>query len=487
MDARRIAIVSAVIGLSLAAGSSGQSKTDAKAFFESASKSVQFKDAGFLKPASGVAMRNLTSPQSVQDLREYLVKSDSLMVLKSDGDPQAKVAHLRLQRFLNDRSLQSIQLVSLDFNKVQATATTDTKMKLCDGAEPYCSTVRSRGWEKREGRPEQLLMSLGSKADDKPAGEAVFVRDGANVSGVVNVGTQIYVMRQLRDGVFAVTTSKPGEIERSKNDVLNLKRDSADKPKPAAKNSKETLSASGAKGDTCPNPSATQVVEVAVMYTARANDEALKVGYSMKQLIDTAEVIANKSFQNSKINGEIRVTHLGVTKYVESGDFEADINELLKNGGKADDVRLARRKTKADVAIMIVDDSSPTNCGIAAGISVPKDQAYAVVNWKCITDKFSFIHEIGHLAGAWHDPDSLGSGYTVDPSYAHGYVTTGNPPMATIMAYRESCPVRCGRRWYWSNPHIKSDDGQALGTPEKSFDACVWRQRLPAMASFNGG
>jgi len=466
---------------------SGQPKVNPRLFFESAKKSLDLKDVKFLQPTSGTAMKQLTSVQSVQDLRSFMATADSVSLTTVSDDIQVTAAEDKLQRFLRDSSLQSIQLVALDIRRVESSLFADAKVKLCEGVEPYCSTVRSKGWEKKTGRVEQMFVTLGTKGEGKPTGQAIFVREDADIRGVLNVGTQTYVMRQLLNRVFAITTSRRDEIERSKDDVLDLKRGSKDWQKIPPKTPKPPQIPSGSSSDACPNPATTQVVEVLVVSTVRATNMALEAGDSMRQLVKTAQAIANVSFENSNIKGEIHVIQLGTTKYKESGDFHTDIQELLKDGGRLEHVREARRKTKADVAVLIVDHPSRTNCGMAAGISVPKERAFAVVNWKCITDKFSFIHEIGHLAGAWHDPVTVGSGYVVDPPYAHGYVTVGKEPMATIMAYRESCHAPCGRRWYWSNPHTRTEDGQVLGTADKNFDACVWRQRLPEMATFNGG
>jgi len=224
-----------------------------------------------------------------------------------------------------------------------------------------------------------------------------------------------------------------------------------------------------------------------VTYTKRAEAEAFKVGDDVTQLIGHAEQLANHSFETSDINGQINVVKKLANDYVETGDLERDVQELLKPDGLLKSVRAERQASKADVVVLVVNHADPRNCGIAANIGVGKEEAYTVVNWQCLATKFSFIHEIGHLAGAWHDPESVGSGVTVNPPYAYGYVTTGARPLATIMAYRESCPVPCGRHWFWANPFTTSEDGQVLGTIDRNYDACVLRQRLPVMTKFDGG
>ena len=454
----------------------------ASAFFESARTSLSMNDLARLQPAAGTAMRPLTVTQSVDNLRNYLATADASATIPTMGNAASKAAGDKLQRVLSDTSLQSAQLVSFDLRMIETPSIADTRFKLCEGAEPYCSVVRSRRRETLAGGVQRMLTTIGG-VEGKPHGQAIFIRDEGDVHGILNVAQRTYVLRPLANGVFVITSAKTGELERSKDDVLDLKP----QPAPAKPSSGTSNDSVKIADDSCPNPATVQVLEVLAMWTQKASKEALATGHSVRQLVRTAEAVANFSFRNSNINGEVRAKPIGAAKYAETGDMYTDVQELLKEGGRTQDVRNARRREKADVAVLIVDHPDSTNCGIAAGISVPKDKAYAVVNWKCITDKFSFIHEIGHLAGAWHDPRALGSGYNVQPPYAHGYVTGGNEPMATIMAYRESCAKPCGRGWFWSNPHTKNEEGQVLGTPDKSFDACVWRQRLPVMVNFDGG
>jgi hypothetical protein len=202
-------------------------------------------------------------------------------------------------------------------------------------------------------------MNVGG--DGEPRGQAVLIRDGTGVFGTMNIGAKIYSIRQLGNRLFAITAPKEESPERSKEDVLDLKPSASGDAKPAPPGS--------VTRDTCSNPVTTQVLEVAVMATKKATANALEAGHNMVQLIRTAEAISNISFKNSDINGVIRVVHIGDTKFNESGDFDVDMKEVLK-GGNAKDVREVRGKKKADVAVVVVDHASATNCGIAGGINV---------------------------------------------------------------------------------------------------------------------
>lgn len=452
----------------------------ARGFFESARNSIYTADSAPLQPAAGTAMRTLTQVQTVDNLRTFLATADTATLFPKTDNTAATAAGDKLRRVLRDPSLQTAQLVSFDLRRMEASALKDAPLRICTGAEPYCSVVRTRRFEELGGGIQRIQATIGG-TEGKPHGQAIFIRQEGTVNGVLNVGSQTYLMRPLGNDVFVITTTRTEEVERSKNDVLDLEQ------QPTQPGGSAAPDAPSSAVDNCPNPATLQTLDLLAMWTEKARIEALDAGYDVGYLIRHAEAIGDRTFQNSQINGRFRVTLGGETKYAESGDFETDVRELLKEGGTLQDVRNARRSTKADVAVLIVDHPDPRNCGMAAGIRVSKEKAFAVVNWKCITDKYSFIHEVGHLAGAWHDPRTVGPGAKVQPPYAHGYVTSGKNPLATIMAYRDSCHSKCGRGWYWSNPFIKTEDGQVLGTPDKSFDACVWRQRLPVMVTFDGG
>lgn len=470
-------------------GAHAQIPANKKLSLEDAMRLLSEKDLKPFQPAQGTAMHPLTGINSLQDINTFLKKTSDIRAPDSADGRSLAAGQKKLQSLLSDKSLKDVQLVSLDLDKISSAAMSDSVLSLCDGPAPYCTRIVSEAWTQLSDNVQRLTLKFIGKSGKKSDGQAFLLKEGNEVFGAMNVANQNYLIRQLNTGVFAITTSRTSEIERSKNDVYDMphKKDGAPAPNKPVLPPKAPNNANAQPVDDCPNPAQTETLEVSVGITSDAKQQALAAGHDARQLVWTAESIANRAFENSNVNGNVKVIDILDVAFTESGDFSKDIEELVKEGGGVQELRNSRRKKKADVGVLVVHNSDPKNCGIAAGINVTKDKAFVVVNWQCLTDKFSFIHEVGHLAGAWHDPETVGQGYIVDPPYAYGYVTGGNAPVATIMAYRESCKKPCGRVWYWSNPYTTSYDGQALGTRSKNFDACVWRTRLPIMAKFDGG
>lgn len=196
-----------------------------------------------------------------------------------------------------------------------------------------------------------------------------------------------------------------------------------------------------------------------------------------KDLITLAVAEANNSFIRSGIdNVRLKVVHVYETGYVEQGThFEHMYRFAEKKDGYADEVGGLRDKYKADVALMIVDDSN--GCGLSAGVAPPADRAFAVVHHGCAATTYSLAHEIGHIIGARHD---VGYDDTKTPfAYGHGYVNASK--WRTMMSYEQSCGG-CPRLPLWSNPDTKFN-GEAAGE-ELANNARVIREGAKRVADF---
>ena len=91
--------------------------------------------------------------------------------------------------------------------------------------------------------------------------------------------------------------------------------------------------------------------------------------------------------------------------YVETGGFAAARDDLKTPGdGRLDEVQGLREQTGADIVALLIDNNEA--CGLAADILANEATAFAVVNQSCAVDNVSFAHELGHLLGARHDPDT---------------------------------------------------------------------------------
>ena len=118
-----------------------------------------------------------------------------------------------------------------------------------------------------------------------------------------------------------------------------------------------------------------------------------------------------------------------------------------RGDGYMEEIHGLREKYDADVAVLMVDDSS--GCGLATRVHADADEAFAVVHHDCAIMSYSVAHEIGHLIGARHE---LKMDNLITPfPYGHGYVN--GTKWRDIMSYKESCGG-CPRIPVWSSPTV---------------------------------
>ncbi len=222
------------------------------------------------------------------------------------------------------------------------------------------------------------------------------------------------------------------------------------------------------------NPREMTVITLIIAYTKLA---ALHYSDIEKDLILLAVEEANQSFRNSGIsNVEVKLVYSYQTKYVESGGHFDHVTRFAdKHDGQMDEIHHLRDRHRADVALLVVHD--PVGCGLAAGVAVTEDRAFAVVHHECAANSYSLAHEIGHLIGARHD---AGIDNSIAPfPFGHGFVN--GTKWRTMMSYEESCS-KCPRLPVWSNPDILVR-GETAGS-EASNNARVIREQAKRVAGF---
>lgn len=285
-----------------------------------------------------------------------------------------------------------------------------------------------------------------------------------NVQGTIYTDDGTYVLDTYADGQY-VLVRLPDDIpleaepiEEEEEEVLTIGNDNvADAP--------------------------LSIIRVLVMYTPAAakmytNDVA--VLNSVFKNINNA----NLSFRNSHINARFELAYVGPTNYVEK-TFDKDLKNFRNSSDNyMNEVHTLRKKYEADVCVLLVNN--PEYCGMGH-IKANSSKAFCVVyaSPEC-TSKYSFAHEIGHLAGCRHDryKDKNITPYI----YGHGYVhidTYTNRSWRTMMAYSAQCggESRCKRIPYWSNPNV-SYNGIATGTSKYENNARVWNNRASTMSNF---
>ena len=227
-------------------------------------------------------------------------------------------------------------------------------------------------------------------------------------------------------------------------------------------------SAAGGSGQQEPPPLGKDVtIDVIVAYTKKAASHYTEV---KRELVDLSIEEANHSFRSSNLgNVKLRLVHTYETDYVEKGaHFDHVWRFADKGDGYMEEIHGLRNKYKADVAVLIVDDSQ--GCGLATRVYADPDEAFAVVHHECAATTYSLAHEIGHIIGARHD---LNLDKIMTPfAFGHGYVN--GTKWRDIMSYKESCGG-CPRLPVWSSPKVLVK-GEPAGTPDLDNARVIFEQ-----------
>lgn len=288
-----------------------------------------------------------------------------------------------------------------------------------------------------------------------PINTVMLVKSGNTITGNVHFNGEWYKIRPLRTGGHAIV-------------AVNHAAMPPDHPKEYAKLPVTPMPPKD------PLDKADTVIRVMVHYTS----SAASASGNINALIDLAVAEANQGYTNSAVFIDLILAHKSQVTYTQSGSFSTDLSRYRgTSDGYMDSVHTTRNSVAADVALLVINNSS--SCGLASGIGSTASTAFADAHWDCITGYYSFAHEIGHLQSARHDPATDPS--TSPYSYGHGYRYTGNPSWRTIMAY--NCPAGCPRLNYWSNPSILYN-GLPMGTSTQSDNERVLNNTRATVAAF---
>ncbi|MCH1930963.1 M12 family metallo-peptidase [Shewanella sp. A25] len=381
-------------------------------------------------------------------------------------EQSADMPPLQLKRFDQIKlrpTTVSVNLVNVDANALKA-----------DSVRLSLSEAKSLTFTKNsiETRSANDFTWFGSIAGI--AGEATIVNHGGHLTGTIRDGLDLYRIESLGEGVHAII-----KVDASKfppdhaPDFQEIEKKSQTKPNANTQSdlsSNELKPANTGANDRLLADVLTRI-DVLVAYTPAAKAEVT----DMLAIIQLAVAESNRSYQISGVRIRLNLVDSFEVSYSEGSNSYARMVDDFANMNL---VKTRRDNSGADIAVMIV--KQPDYCGRAMDIKANASTAFAVVNYSCATGYYSFAHEIGHLQGARHDPDTDGS--TSPYPYGHGFRHTSLPPSwRTIMAY--NCASYCPRLQYWSNPNV-SYNGIATGTSSTSDNARVLNGTASTVAAF---
>jgi hypothetical protein len=228
-------------------------------------------------------------------------------------------------------------------------------------------------------------------------------------------------------------------------------------------------------------PADTQLIDVLIAYTKDIHDR-LGGAERINQVANIAACQANRGYQFSGVQQRIRIAGIVPVAYREpSGDtFSVALEQITRaNDGMMDEIHAVRDQYNADAVVLLVRNNQ--DCGLAWLNPIPtpesESKAFAVVNWSCAINNYSFAHELGHLQGADHNRENA---KTFSPERYSYCFRDPQGRFRTIMAY--DCPSGCRRINMWSNPDLKVK-GISIGVSKGQPNAADNRSQLNETAS----
>ena len=215
----------------------------------------------------------------------------------------------------------------------------------------------------------------------------------------------------------------------------------------------------------------TEMTEVTVLvaYTEEARVAAGDIqGEILDGLADT-----NAAFENSAIPLRLVPVHVAEVSYEMTERLE-DLKRLVRTGdGYLDEIHPLRDQYEADLVVFVPDKRDAT---INASVMAEASTAFVIVHWEYLDGPdYGLAHEIGHLFGARHTPDSDPN--TKPFAFGHGF---RNDTLRTIMANGLQHRVP-----YFSGPE-QVVEGVVLGDSTLHNAAEVLRRTAIYIANFRG-
>ena len=335
--------------------------------------------------------------------------------------------------------------------------------------------------------------------EDLASGYAVYSRDrqsttsitlvvmGEDVVGTLHHDGAAYGVRPLGDGLTAVYLYDGAQLRVPPEDVEDFvipEIEQKAEQKDSALSPRNEPRAAQDPGDE---------IDVLVVYSPNVARSTVNVDARIALLLLNTHLI----YGNSGITPRLRVVHSYETSYVPLGegsylDRGQDLRRLQAPGDGYLDEALERRDQYGADVVVLLHREARNFCGGGIAFSLPN----APVNARWATwafavagvgvevcselDARTFAHEVGHVQGAYHNPeeyDAPQQPYT----YGHGFCNAATR-WRTVMAYntRGRCP---GTIPHFSNPDVPYE-GTTTGNLELHNVARLINETAFTVANF---
>lgn len=219
------------------------------------------------------------------------------------------------------------------------------------------------------GQLQSRSAKLGARAAaNDPANSVILVRNGDTVTGSIRKDGQLYRLRPLSDGRHVLV-----EVDES--------RMPADHPADYNSLPQVAMPVSDRAGIAAASSGTPATIRVLVVAT---NGAVAAYGGNMQSLVQLAVAESNQGYVNSNVGITLQLAGYETTPYVESSSFSTDLSRFRNTSdGVMDSIHTSRNTTRADVAVLVINNAS--SCGLASGIGSTAATAFAAVHWDCAT------------------------------------------------------------------------------------------------------
>lgn len=292
----------------------------------------------------------------------------------------------------------------------------------------------------------------------KVIGETVLVvNPEGEITGTIFTENDMYGVRHLGEGLYAIALLIE-EAEANDEDLISQVNQFVN-------NGEQTEDGAG---------KTTIIIDLMVAYT----QQALSKQPNLLSYISQNVTQGNNILRNNDIDATFNLVHVYKTSYSTSNFALTDRDRFIaKNDGYMDEVHGLRDTKGADICLLYSGFSD--YAGIAGAIGASESSAFAALSADSASaiSNYTFTHEIGHLLGCSHNPESAGG--AAPYPYGHGY-RHGNSHR-TVMAY--NCSGGCKRVAYFSTPH-KNYNGKSLGDTTTFDNDRVIRENMNRISGF---
>jgi len=355
--------------------------------------------------------------------------------------------------------------------------------------------------------------------DQTELGEAILIHgEDRQITGTISIEGDFYHIRPLSSGLHALVEDdeskypsgadprKDGKVDPRYSGSASFQGSPSDVNSKSMAHSSVATPASEQRE--CTAPAALEGIDIGKIATEignfvmapclQASADVLVVytqdaagGRDIDGIINQVIQEAEAAYDNSNIDGhytfpnsvDVNLAHKQQVSFDEGADIEEDMEYLVADAT----IQSLRNQYNADIVVLITEDvyrDEDGNAigGVVAEIRPEAGDAYAIVAAPYATGgHYAFVHEVGHLQGAQHNPEAAcvpgspwypacdAEGDLFSYAYGHYFTASGNR-RRTVMSYN----VYPGYSTilHFSNPSV-TYNGAATGTSSRNNAAAL--------------